>query len=1025
MSGRVLGTLSIASLKVAGVSMISTRQRCRSARLFRASARSGRLSRAALLAGVSLAALALVPNAAHAVDGIWIGGEAPTPNEWTQDNNWTPVVVPDNMATFTNNAAPTSVTISNDASINTIEFTAGAPAFAFTTSGTEISFNINGAGIVNNSTFAPNFTNNDNLNFNGASSAGNAVIINNSVVSFNDNSTGGNAQFITNADGIVDFSNTSGPHGDGNISAGSIAGAGNYYLGSNQLTVGSNNLSTTVSGVISDCGDSGLDCSNAGATGGGLIKVGTGTLTLSGENTYTGPTAVNAGTLQAGVVGAFSSASAFTVASGATLDLFGFNQTIGSLAGSGNVTLGSATLTTNGDGSDTTFSGTISGTGRLVKVGAGTLTLSGNNSYQGGTFLNEGTLAVGSSRALGTGALTFADGTTLQAASNGLVLANVMRLNGDVAVDTQSNTMTLSGPFSGTGGLDKIGSGTLMLTGASTYTGATTVSEGVLNVNGSLISTVCVCSGGMLTGTGTIGGLSVGGGGTVAPGNSIGTLSVRGNVSFDVDGIYQVKTNAAGQSDKIAATGNATLAGGTVQVLAQNGTYARQTRYTILTTSAGVVGKFADITSNLAFLTPVLSYDPRNVFLTLIRNDLTFASVARTPNQRAVAVALDRSAPLQPLVQAVANLTSAGALQAFDALSGEVHGSVQATVIDDSRYVRQAVLGRLRQAPYAGETGAMAALATGGPMLAYADPAADRASAYADGYSPAYPINAPLAAPVHSPDFTFWAQGVGAWGKINGDGNAADVARNLGGFFTGFDRRFGEWRAGFAGGYTNSSASVSARASSANIDTAYLAAYGGASFGPLNFRSGAVFAWHTIATSRSVVFPGFSEQASARYSAAEGQGFGELGYGMTFGAIAVEPFAGLAWVQLNTDNFTETGGVSALTGSSSKDGVGYSTLGARWASNYLMPNGMMLTPRASLAWQHAFSAVTPTATLAFRSTGAAFGVWGVPIARDAALLEAGGDLQLSAQTKVGIFYAGQLASSAIDHSVKGNFTWRF
>jgi outer membrane autotransporter protein len=1086
MSVRAFVALGVEWRKADGVSTISTRQHYRSVGSSPASLRARALPRAALLAGVSLAALAtLIPNAAHAIDGTWSGPGA----EWTDGTNWSSTPeVPDDTATFTNNGAPTSVTISNDALINTIQFTDGAPAFDFTTSGTGITFNINGSGIVNNSAFAPSFTNNDNLNFNGISSAGNAVIINNSVVSFNnnstagnatittsngaltqfndnstagsaaiintdggtvsfnnnstaayatittsngaltqfnDNSTGGNAQFITNAGGTVDFSSTSGPAGDGNISAGSIAGAGNYYLGSNQLTVGSNNLNTTVSGVISDCGDSGLDCSNAGATGGGLIKVGTGTLTLSGANTYSGPTSVNAGTLQAGAVNAFSPASAFTVLSGASLDLAGFNQTIGSLAGAGIVTLGSATLTTNGDGSDTTFSGTISGSGRLVKVGAGTLTLSGNNSYQGGTFLNEGTLAVGSSRALGTGALTLADGTTLQAAATGLVLANTMRLNGDVTLDTQSNLITLSGPISGTGGLDKIGSGTLRLTGASTYTGTTNVSEGVLNVNGSLVSTVCVCSGGMLTGTGTIGGLSVGGGGTVAPGNSIGTLSVRGNVNFDVDGIYQVKTNAAGQSDKISATGAATIAGGTVQVLAQGGTYARQTRYTILTASAGVSGKFADVTSNLAFLMPLLSYDPRNVVLTLVRNDVTFAAVARTPNQRAVADALDRSPPLQPLVQAVANLSSAGALQAFDALSGEVHGSAQTTMIDDSRYVRQAVLGRLRQAPYAGEASAMAALATGGPMLAYADPAADRAPAYPDGYSPAYPINAPFAAPVHSPDLTFWAQGVGAWGKINSDGNAADVARNLGGVFTGFDRRFGEWRAGFAGGYTNSSASVSARASSANIDTAYLAAYGGASFGPLNFRSGAVFAWHTIATNRSIVFPGFAEQASARYSAAEGQAFGEFGYGMSFGSIAAEPFVGLAWVQLNTDSFTETGGVSALTGASSKDGVGFSTVGARWASNYLMPNGMMLTPRASLAWQHAFGTVPPTATLTFQNTGTAFGIWGAPIARDAALVEAGGDLHLSTQTKVGIFYAGQLATSTRDHSVKGNFTWQF
>jgi outer membrane autotransporter protein len=999
------------------------------------------LPRAALLAGVSL--IALAPHAAHAVDATWTGPGA----EWTDGTNWSSTPdVPDDTATFTNNAAPTSVTISDDASINTIQFTAAAPAFNFTTSGKGITFDVNGAGIVNNSAFAPTFTNNDNLNFNNASSAGNAVITNNNgavlsfnnnstaanaiittndgaLTQFNDNSTGGNAQFTTNAGGVVDFSNTSGPNGDGNISAGSIAGTGNYYLGSNLLTVGGNNLSTTVSGVISDCGDSGSDCSNAGATGGGLIKIGTGTLTLSGANAYTGPTMVNAGTLQAGAVNAFSSASAFTVASGATLDLAGFNQTIGSLAGAGSVTLGAATLTTNGDGSDTTFSGTISGSGRLVKVGEGTLTLSGNNSYQGGTIVSEGTLAVGSSRAVGTGALTLADGTTLQAAANGLTLANAVRLNGDVTVDTQSNTMTLSGPISGTGGLDKIGSGTLMLTGASTYTGTTTVSEGVLNVNGSLVSSVCVCSGGTLTGTGSIGGLSVSGGGIVAPGNSIGTLTVRGNVSFDVDGIYQVKANAAGQSDKINATGTATLTGGTVQVLAQGGSYARQTRYTILTANAGVTGKFTGVTSNLAFLTALLSYDSKDVFLTLVRNDVTFASAAQTPNQRAVAMALDRSAPLSPLVQAVANLSATGARQAFDALSGELHGSVQTTIVDDSRYIRQAVLGRLRQAPYADGAGNMAALGSGGPMLAYA--AAAPGGASADGDRSAFPVNPAAAAAVPSADLTFWAQGVGAWGRINSDGNAADVNRNLGGVFTGFDRRFGEWRAGLAGGYTNSSPSVSARASSASIDTAYFAGYAGTSFGPLNFRSGAAYAWHTIATNRSVMFPGFSEQASARYNAQESQVFGELGYGMSFGDIAAEPFAGVAWLHLSTDSFTETGGVSALGGASGSDDVGYSTLGARWASNYLMANGMMLMPRASLAWQHAFAALTPTTTLTLRNSGAAFGIWGVPIARDAALIEAGGDLQLSAQTKVGIFYVGQLATNAQDHSVKGNFTWRF
>src|SRR5262245_3635231 len=341
-------SLSAEGLRLGGANVTNTRQHCRSGGLSSARARGGTLPRVTLLAGVSL--IALAPSAAHAIDGAWIGPGA----EWTDGTNWSSTPdVPDNAATFTNNGAPTSVTISDDASINTIQFTAGAPAFSFVTIGTGITFDIIGAGIVNNSAFVPSFTNNDNLNFNNASSAGNAVITNNNggvlsfnnnstaanaiiitnrgaLTLFNDNSSGGNAQFITNAGGIVDFSNTAGPANDGNVSAGSIAGAGNYFLGSNQLTVGSNNLSTTVSGVISDCGPTGLDCSaGSGATGGGLTKVGSGTLTLSGANTYTGPTLVNGGILN--VTG--SLVSAVTVNSGGMLT---GNGTIGGLdVGSG------------------------------------------------------------------------------------------------------------------------------------------------------------------------------------------------------------------------------------------------------------------------------------------------------------------------------------------------------------------------------------------------------------------------------------------------------------------------------------------------------------------------------------------------------------------------------------------------------------------------------------------------------------------------------------------------------------------
>jgi autotransporter-associated beta strand protein len=179
-------------------------------------------------------------------------------------------------------------------------------------------------------------TNNVGMAFNNSSTAGNANITNNGGLQFNDNSTGGSATItdgsgaglnfrgnstagnaaIIGGNGEVDFSGSSGPLGNGQLSAGSIGGIGYFSLGANQLTVGSNNLSTTVSGVITDC-IGGVGCDHPGATGGSLVKVGTGTLTLSGVNTYTGATTVDGGALE--VDGSIATSSQTTVNNGAML----------------------------------------------------------------------------------------------------------------------------------------------------------------------------------------------------------------------------------------------------------------------------------------------------------------------------------------------------------------------------------------------------------------------------------------------------------------------------------------------------------------------------------------------------------------------------------------------------------------------------------------------------------------------------------------------------------------------------------
>jgi fibronectin-binding autotransporter adhesin len=234
------------------------------------------------------------------------------------------------------------------------------------------------------------------------------------------------------------------------------------------IDTGANN--ETLSGVISGSGS--------------LIKAGTGTLTLTGAETYSGATTIDAGTLALGPGGALTASSGVALAAAGTVfDISGGgNQTIADLsgvAGSG-VALGANTLIL-GTANSTIFAGVISGSGGLVKQGSGTLTLSGVDTYTGGTALSAGTLAVGNNAALGAGTLTMAAGTTLQAA-DGLVLGNAVVLAGADTIDTQSHSPTLAGVVSGSGSLSKIGTGTLILTGANTYTGGTALSAGTLAV---------------------------------------------------------------------------------------------------------------------------------------------------------------------------------------------------------------------------------------------------------------------------------------------------------------------------------------------------------------------------------------------------------------------------------------------------------------------------------------------------------------------------------------------------------------
>ena len=162
---------------------------------------------------------------------------------------------------------------------------------------------------------------------------------------------------------------------------GSLAGAGNVTLGSAILTTGGDDTSTAAFW---------RNLRNRRSYQRRHWHV-----HLVRRQRVRGATTVNAGTLQAGAANTFASNSAFTIGPVGTLDLNGFSQSIGSLAGSGAVTLGAGTLTTGNDNTNTIFSGGISGAGGLTKVGSGIFTLSTPATYSEATNVNVGTLQAG------------------------------------------------------------------------------------------------------------------------------------------------------------------------------------------------------------------------------------------------------------------------------------------------------------------------------------------------------------------------------------------------------------------------------------------------------------------------------------------------------------------------------------------------------------------------------------------------------------------------------------------------------
>lgn len=668
------------------------------------------------------------------------------------------------------------------------------------------------------------------------STAGNAKIVTNDggQTFFQDNANGGTAQFITNGTGVVDFSFSSGPNGDGRITAGSIAGSGSYFIGAgNTLVVGGNNLSTEVSGVIAD------DC------------------------------------------------------------------------------------------------GCSPGPGSLEKVGTGTLTLSGVN----------------------------------------------------------------------------------------TYTGTTTVNSGILSVNGSIASSsgVTVNAGGTLGGNGIVSSTAINGG-TLSPGNSIGTLTVAGSLVFTAAASYLVEVSPA-TADRTNVTATATPGGATVKASFGPGTYVPK-QYTILNATGGVSGTFNPLVStNVPNFKTSLSYDANNVYLNLTA--LNFGP-GLTPNQQNAANALSNAFAAGTGVPfAVGSLGAAGLTQ----LSGELAtGSQQATF--DAMNI---FLGLLTDPFVAGRNGGAS---VGGSSAA---PYADESGSYAysakkqggarDAFAK-FPTKADVARnDLLDPGWSVWGSAFG--GGSNSDGNVNVGSNNASvrafGLAAGADYRISpSTLVGFAlsGGGTNFSVNGSG---SGRSDLFQAGAFVRHNVGPAYVTAAAVYGWQDVTTDRTVTVAGV-DRLRAQFNANAWSGRVEGGYRFVTPWMGVTPYAAGQFTTYQLPAYAEqvlAGSNAFALNYAAKDiTTGRSELGVRLDRSFAMQNAI-LTLRGRAAWAHNFNTDRSVTALFQNLPGGTFLVSGAAQAPNTALTTASAEMKWLNGWSAAATFEGEFSDITRSYAGKGvvRYSW--
>lgn len=922
--------------------------------------------------GVLLASFASVGVfQAVAQDATWGGGL-----DFNSAQNWRPQVVPTGTAFFPQDFS-SQVSFSADTKIDSWIFRGIPKGYAFandrvlTFSGNGI---INGDGIsINNSSGTLLFSNSStaggatisnntgDLFFLNASSGGGAVIANYANLQFQGTSTAGNAT-ITNERNLQ-FLGTS--------SAGSASIT-------NRSVLRFRETSTAGNAAITNSRD--LQFEGASTAG---------SATITGNVSFIGRSTAGSATITGNIDFRDTTTAGSAVLAGDSETLIRFR---------GTSTAGNATITNNAtlEFQDTSSAGSATiinnQTVRFLNASTGGAArlVNGRNAHVSLSGISGGT-SLGSIEGYGTINL---DNITLTVGSNNL-------------------STTFFGSLLGRGSFVKTGTGTLTFDGALVQ-GDVTVEAGVLSTRETaLVGVVKVLRGATLRGDSIEGNVAIQGG-EIAPGNSIGNLTINGGLLL-AGGIYEVEIRPNRTDDiiLIGPGGRATIDGGVIEVLASPGTYVPNTTYTIMTASQGVTGSFSGVTSDFAFLTPTLSYDANNVYLSLLLLPNAFRSAGQTVNQQAVGGALDAIAAtgsVGGLITTMANLNAGQGAPALQALSGQPYADFGTMNMRGGQLFMNAV-------------GRQMAVDRGNGPGPRSVALAEACAVSCDGTA--------------VPRLGAWLSAIGSTGNVLGDANAAGLTYTFGGAAFGIDYRLDpRFLVGIAGGYVSGMQWVNGFTGTGYVDSFNVGLYasfnqGGTQGDGFYADALAGYANATNRLQRVINTPGLPTGiTNGSTGANQFLGQVETGYriGLGFPAnTSISPFARFQVGAANQAGFTESGAsLYNLTVASQNTTSVRSTLGVDFAAGFDLGGGTPLNIGLRLGWLHEYADTSRPMTAAFAAApGGQFTVFGATPQRDSAVIGLSAVTTVSDRLALYLNYDGEVGGGTDNHALRAGFrlTW--